>query len=213
MRTLQWALVLAVPAVWAAAARSAERVFPSGTAAELILLRQKSVQEELKISPDVAKKIRDFTDKQHETARDAMKLSKEEVDKKFKQLDKENKEFLKNNLTDAQRKRLRQIAMQFTGLRQLTRKTMVKRLNLTPDQVTKFKQLQKEARKKIEKLLSAKNREGISEKFAKLREETRKKVRAVLTPAQKAKVKDIVGELFKGKIMFEGAGSEDKPDK
>jgi hypothetical protein len=40
-----------------------------------------------------------------------------------------------------------------------------------------------------------------------MREETRKKVRAQLTAAQKAKVKELVGEPFKGDIVIEGPES------
>ena len=65
------------------------------------------------------------------------------------------------------------------------------------------KQMQKEARKGLRELLSAKNREGRNEKLAKLREETRRKIRAVLTDEQKAKVDEMVGPPFRGPIVFE----------
>jgi hypothetical protein len=215
MRSSKWVLVLALPAVCVAAAQPAETVVPSGTVVKLILLRQQSVQEELKVSPDLTKKIREFTNKQYEAARAAMKLTKEETAKKVKQLAAENKQFLVDNLKPEQRKRLQQIAMQFTGLRYLTRKSYAQKLNLTPDQVSKFKKLAKDARKSVVKLFSAKDRAGLSEKFAKLHAETRAKVRGILTPAQKAKVKEIVGERFKGKIVFEEAppATKDNSDK
>jgi hypothetical protein len=51
MRTLRWVLVLAAPVLWVAAAQPQERFVPRGTTIELLLLRQKSVQQELKLSP------------------------------------------------------------------------------------------------------------------------------------------------------------------
>ena len=72
MRTFwTWALALAVPAVCVTEARPGEPIVPEGTAAKLILLRQKSVQKELKLSPEVTQKVRAFTKKQWEAAEKA----------------------------------------------------------------------------------------------------------------------------------------------
>jgi hypothetical protein len=63
--------------------------------------------------------------------------------------------------------------------------------------------MQKEARKALEEIITSTERAGKNEKLAKLREETNKKIMAALTDEQKAKVKEIVGEPFKGEIVFE----------
>jgi hypothetical protein len=102
-----------------------------------------------------------------------------------------------------QRERLDQVTMQLTGLTQLTRPEVARALNLTEDQVQKFKQMQKEARKGLAELLSDRNREGRNEKFAKLREDTRGKIMAVLTDEQKEKVRELVGPPFRGAIVIE----------
>jgi hypothetical protein len=44
----------------------AEQHVPDGVTVQLILLRQKSVQADLKITPELAKKIIDFTKKEYE---------------------------------------------------------------------------------------------------------------------------------------------------
>jgi CO dehydrogenase nickel-insertion accessory protein CooC1 len=210
MRTFwKWALVLAVPAVWVAAARPAELPVPEGTTVKLILLRQKSVQKELTLTADDVKKIMEFTNKQYEAARKALELSKEQRQKKFQTLGKENRKFLADNLKPEQLKRLNQITMQFTGLMLLTRPEVAKELSLTQDQVRKFKQLQTEARKKLGELLD-KDSEGRAEAFAKHREETRKKIMAILTAKQRVKVRQMVGKPFKGEIVFEKAESKDE---
>lgn len=216
MRTLQWFLVLAVPAVWVAASRPAEKVVPEGTTVQLLLLRQKSVQEELKLTPDVTKKIMDFTNKQHDAFVKAIKAGKEEAKQKIKELGNANKQFLKDSLTPEQNQRLVQITLQVTGLHQLSRPEVAKVLKLTKTQKTKIKAIQKEGRKKLAEVVHATNPETRKKLFAELRAETRKKVRAVLTSAQKAKVKKIVGEPFKGDIVIEGpesAAPADKSDK
>jgi Spy/CpxP family protein refolding chaperone len=208
MRTFwKWALVLAVPAVWAATARPADVIIPDDVTVQLLLLRQKSVQDELKLTPDAVKKIMDFTDKEAEAYAKAQASGEDERKKKEDALESDNKKFIEDNLSADQRKRLNQIALQVTGLAQLNKAEVIKALNLTDDQQKKFKDLQEKARKAFEELLDPKNREGRNEKLAKLREEERKQIDAILTDEQKAKAKEIVGEPFKGELLFE----EEKP--
>jgi Spy/CpxP family protein refolding chaperone len=207
MRTLcKWALVLAVPAVWVAPARPGEEPQVAGaTTMRLLLLRQKSVQEELKLTPEVTKKILEFTNKEYAEFQKAQKLSKQKRLNRIEELEQKNKKFLKDNLTEAQRKRLDQIRLQVTGLYQLTRPEVAKALNLTEAQRTKFREMHKEARKKFTEILEEKDREGRNKKLAKLRKEVYKAIGAVLTDKQKAKVKEAVGEPFTGELLFEEA--------
>jgi hypothetical protein len=216
MRAVKWLLVLAIPAVWVTAARPAEKVTPEGNTVQLLLLRQKSVQEELKLSPDVVKKVMDFTNKQHAELHKARKLGKEELKAKLKELRDENKQFLDKALTPEQHKRVNQIALQVTGLFQLNRPEVAQVLNLTKAQKVKLRVLQRAARKKLAQVLDAKSPQERKELFAKLRAETRKKIRAILTKAQKDQVKEIVGKRFTGDIVIEtpeSAPPDGKSDK
>jgi Spy/CpxP family protein refolding chaperone len=191
------------------ATQSADRYVPERTTIELLLLRQKSVQEELKLSPEIVKKVLDFTHKEHEAFKDALKMGEEGRKQKFRELDKDNKQFLADNLTPEQRKRLLQITLQVTGLHELNRPEVARALNLTEEQQQKFKELHQEHRKQLMELMDPKGREGRNEKLAKLREDTREKVRAILTDEQKEKVKEVVGEPFRGAILFEEDESKD----
>src|SRR5262249_43675733 len=158
--------------VWAAPARSGgQDDVPGRTTSQLLLLRQKSVQQELKITPELAKKIHEFTNKEYEAFQKALKLGKEEGEKKILELRQGNQKFLEDNLSAAQRKRLEQIYLQVTALHQLTQPEAAKALNLTEAQQTKFKEMHKEARKKFIEIAEAKDREGRNKKLAKLREE------------------------------------------
>ena len=197
-----WGLVLAVAAT-AVAADDEPSIAPETTTAQLMLLRQKSVQQELKISPDLAKKITEFTNKESDAYGKSLKLKDADRKGKVEELDKANKKFLEDNLTAEQRKRLEQITLQVTGLYQLTRPEVAKVLNLTEEQQKKFKEMQKEARTELEAIFNDPKREGKNEKLAKYREATFKKIEDALTEAQKTKVKELVGELFKGEIVFE----------
>src|SRR5262245_5230298 len=206
MRTFcKWALVLAVPAVWAAPARPGEKDdVPGKTTFQLLLLRQKSVQQELKVTPELARKVQEFTNKEYEAFQKALKLGKEEAQKKILELRQANQKFLEDNLSEAQRKRLEQIYLQVTALHQLTQPEAAKVLNLTEAQQNKFKEMHAEAHKKFLAILEAKeDREARHKKLAKLREDTYKAIGDVLTDQQKAKARELVGEEFKGELQFE----------
>ena len=206
MRTIcTLVLVLAVPAGFAAAEEKTAPIAPETTTAQLLLLRQKSVQKELKLSDEAVKKVMEFTNSESGEYGKALKLAERERTAKFNELEAANKKFLEDNLSADQRKRLGQITLQVTGLYQLGRQDVAKALNLTEEQQTKFEELQKETRKALEEIITSTERAGKNEKLAKLREENKKKIMAVLTDEQKAKVKEIVGEPFTGEIVFEEA--------
>ncbi len=202
MRILAMALVLSVSALWVTA-NTAEPIVPEDTTVHLLLLRQKSVQAELKLPPEVSKKIIEFTNKESAAYEKALKLGEAERTKAIDALEVEEKKFLEDNLSPEQRKRLHQIVLQVTGLRQLTKPEVAKALDLTPQQQEKFKAMHAEAAKAFEDIIDSKNAGEKNAKLAQLREETNKKIEAVLTDAQKAKAREIVGEPFKGQLVFE----------
>jgi hypothetical protein len=186
-----------------------EPATPEGSTGKLLLLRQKSVQKELELGDDVAKKIMDFTTKQSHAAR---KASGEEADarkKAFEKLAKENDKFLHDTLSEKQGKRLTQLAMQFSPLTHLLHADTVKDLKLSDDQVKKLKAVQTEARKTLVELIKSKDAKGKNEKFAKLHEETRAKIKGVLNDDQEKRVRELAGPEFRGEIVFE----EHKDDK
>jgi hypothetical protein len=194
---------LLVLAVFGTAARSEETNVPRVTVVKLLLLRQKSVQKELGLDEDTVKKINAHCDKEHEAAKKALQMKGDERKKAFEKMAKENEKFLADTLNEKQGKRLDQIRMQFTALRQLLKPETIKELKLTDDQVKKLKEIHNDCRKEVVDLLKAKEREGKGKKLAKIREEARKKVLDVLTDDQKKLIREKVGEQFKGEIEFE----------
>ena len=211
MRTSMGAMILAVLALGFEEPPPPEFALPSDTTVKLLLLRQKSVQEELKLTPELCTKIAIYTEKEHETYKQSLKLNAEEREKKFNELEKDHEKYIADNLSEAQRKRLEQITMQIIGLRFLTRPKAAEVLKLTPEQQEKFKKLHEEGRKDLAALVDAKNGEDKNEKLAKLRADLDKKIEAILTDEQKEKARAYVGEPFKGKIVIEEP--KDKKDK
>ena len=203
MRTRTWAMILAISALGFAEPPAPEFALPSDTTVKLLLLRQKSVQEELKLSDELCKKITEYENKEHEAYQKALKLNEDEREKKLKEMENEHEKFITDNLSEAQRKRLDQITMQVIGLRFLTRPKAAEVLKLSAEQQEKFKQLQEEARKELAAIVEDKDPEGKNEKLAKLRADIDKKVEAILTDEQKEIARSYVGEPFKGKIVIE----------
>jgi hypothetical protein len=204
MRTFwKWAVVLAVPAIWVARACPQEPAFPTATTVKLLLLRQKSVQKELHISKDVARKIMEFTDEQSEAAGKALAMPEGKRKKAFAQLLEQNKKFLADTLNAKQSTRLEQLYLQVTAPFQLTKAETAKALNLTEDQQKKFKDLHKQFRKEMGAILFDKDIEDRTQRFAKLREKTRTTILSILTEAQQAKATEVAGPPFTGEIVFE----------
>jgi hypothetical protein len=204
MRTLcTWALALAVGAAGAVAALAQEPVLPELTTVKLLLLRQKSVQKELDVSDDVAKKVMAFTEEESEAAGKARTLPDAERKKVFEQMEEKNKQFLTTNLNAKQNKRLDQIALQVTAVYQLTTPEVAKALSLTEDQQKKLKALHAEYRKEMAEILFGKESEGRAERFAKLRQNAKTQILSILTEKQQAQAREAVGAPFTGEIVFE----------
>lgn len=196
-------------ALWAAPALCAEethQLIASEDTVEIVLLRQKSVQHELKVSPEEAKKIHAFASHQWQKAQELAKASKEEREKKFDVMAQENEKFLNDCLRPEQRKRLQQIAMQRAGLLWIARSDVAAELGLSAEQKQKVKELHKEAHKEAMAILgSDKDKVVKKEQLHEMRMKDRKRLMSILTPDQKAKWKGMIGDEFKGDLEFGGS--------
>jgi len=70
-----------------AIAQDTQKMIAHEEVIELLLLRQKSVQEDLKIDAEKSKKIREFCHKQHEAAEEVHKLPEAEQKGKWQKND------------------------------------------------------------------------------------------------------------------------------
>lgn len=149
-------------------------------------LGAKSVQEELKLSDEDAKKI---TDALRAIGRDATPQERAEKTKKI----------LSDNLKEDQVKRLNQIVWQRQGIGGAINNPDVRAaLKLDDKQKDQIKTIREEVQKKRTEIgrPSADNRE----KLAELTKKTNEDITAVLTDDQKKAWKDLLGPEFKGEI-------------
>src|SRR5882724_9624274 len=116
-KLLSLAVGLAVLASGASFAHAAKnKMVPEEGAVEVYLLRQPSVQHELKLTQEQIDRINKHCAAQWEKAKEANNLSQSEGDKKFEELTKENDKFIEQALTKDQRKRLDEVTLQIAGL-------------------------------------------------------------------------------------------------
>jgi len=176
-----------------------------------MLLGQKSVQEDLKLSEDQVKKLQEFQTSQREKFRGLRDLSEDERRQKFQELSKEGQKVVDETLQPEQKKRLKQIGLQLQlrmGAQAFSSPEVASALKITDDQKDKLKTIQEEAQKAGREIRESAgdNREEARKKGAELRKQTEEKVMNVLTDDQKAKLKELTGEPFKGQLQFGGPG-------
>jgi len=182
------------------------RAVPEEGALEVVLLRQQSVQKELKLNESEVEKIHKHCAKQWEKAQQIVELAEPERDNKFNQLTKENEQFVESTLNKDQRKRLHEIMFQIAGLLCLSRPDVEAKLNLTEEQKRRIPQLQKQARQEMEEVIHDAKKEEKRAKLKELRETSRTRVKELLTDAQEAKWKEMTGAPFQGDLgAFFGA--------
>ena len=202
-RLFQIGLVVAIAAMACGTAQAQQRQRPGGGpggfgGGPLFLLGQKSVQEELKLSDEQVKQIKELADKQRESFQGLRDLSQEERRTKMQEAAKTNDKAIGKILKPEQYKRVRQIALQQQGAGALRfNEEVAKALKINEEQKDKIKEIQAKAFVELRGL-------GRDEEARKKRQElmkaTNEKVMSVLTAEQKTKLKEMQGEPFKGEI-------------
>jgi Spy/CpxP family protein refolding chaperone len=198
-------LALIVLAVCAPPARSddSDRMVPEEGAIHVMLLRQKCVRDELKLTDDEARKIKEHNDRQWKKAQEIHKLTRDERHSRYEELSQENERFLDQVLEPSERKRLEEISLQVAGLLMATSPKFASQLGLTDQQKQQLARHQDEARAEMADVLHSKTREGREEKLHELRKTSRKRLMDVLTDEQEAKWKEMVGTPFEAKFKYD----------
>lgn len=200
-----WVSAIAAVALVTAPAHPAddsELVAQSG-AMEIVLLRQPSVQKELKLTDVHGKKIQEFASQQWKKAQEIHKLPANEQDAKYDMLTKENEKFMSDLLTPEQRKRLDQIGMQVAGLLWAGRPDTASALKLTPEQKKRLDEFHKEAHKEAVAILKdMKDDATKQDQLKRLHEASKRRLLSLLTPEQQETWKTLAGPEFKGELHY-----------
>jgi len=201
-------LAVSILAALAASAPAAEKMLiPEEGTIEIMLLRQKSVRHELKVSDNEYQKIHKYASEQWKKAKDLSTKSQKEQDQRFHEMAKENEQFLEKTLTKEQHKRLNEITLQVAGLLYSTRPDIAAKLKLTDDQKQKMKKYQDEARHDLEKALEAKDSKERHKNLSELHKVNRDRLYEVLTDQQEVAWKQLTGAPFNGELEYTSQAS------
>lgn len=170
-------------------------------------LRQKAVQEDLKLTKEQIKKIEDTQKAQQAAQQEVSKLRRDpekraEAIKKMQEINKKTQDDMAKILTKEQSKRLDQIQFQQQtryGMQVIFRnQKYVKDLKVTKEQQEKAQEIQKEqseATRNLPRNIPIADRRKAIEK---IRDESSKKMEGILTKEQQKKLEDLRGKPFKG---------------
>src|SRR5262249_28594448 len=133
----------------------------------LFLLGQKSVHQELKLSDEQIKQVKELADKQRESFQGLRDLSPEERRTKRQEMNKANNEAVDKILKPEQFNRVKQISLQQQGARAVLTDEVAKTLKITDDQKEKLREIQMKSFEEMREL-------GFGEENAKKRQELMK---------------------------------------
>lgn len=202
MRRLALTAVVLAAAVTAGPAKAQFGMMGRGPSG-LMLLGQKSVREDLKLTPEQAEKAEAAVKKQGEEMREIFSGGfSDEARQKMQELNKQGEKTVKEILKPEQAKRLEEISLQQAGGRAMMRPDVAKKLGITEDQQGKIKEELSALREKMQEIFQDGPGPEAREKMQKLNKELNAKIMAMLTDDQKSKWKEMTGKPFTGEIRF-----------
>jgi Spy/CpxP family protein refolding chaperone len=168
----------------------------------LLLLNNKGVQEELKMTREQTEKLggmqKEMIGKVQYIFSKLQGVKPEERREKlqeiFKEINAEAEKLAKEILKPEQMKRLKQIEMQQAGVRNFANEETVQALKLTDAQKDKIKRIVDDLEKGPQEAFKAAGRDP--RKMENLRKDAEDKVNAILNAEQKKAYRDLLGEPF-----------------
>jgi hypothetical protein len=211
------AVALASLATWVAA--QAPRPGPARALSKAELLQNKSVQDDLKVTPEQDRKLREVG-REFEAAHadEIAQLRKEKDARKGFELRRVALEAMtramNDILTPRQLKRLGQIEIQAQGVAALMRSEVQKELSLSDKQREEIRSITDAGEKEVRETLKsppsdARGWAEVGKKLRKLHQDTEERALAVLNDEQRKAWKEMTGEPFELKM----AAPPDRPRK
>lgn len=198
-------VVLAVALLSGPAPRAGGQEVPSGlNLPPYLLLVQKSVQEELKLTPEQAGRVAEEANKSWASYQELRqrRLGLEERRQKREALQAGAERVIADILKPNQFRRFQQISWQLRGAWALLEPEPVRTLGLTDEQKQKLQVLLEDADKEVREITRDGRNEETQKKARALRKRTTEKAFGLLTDAQRARLKELQGEPFKGEIRL-----------
>ncbi len=165
-----------------------------------LLLSQKAVQADLKLTDEQIEQVEEFVAKHRNTFSGARDLNRAERREAFEKAQSENLATLTSILTETQQQRFKQIGYQLQGYSALANPDAASQVGISDEQRTKIAELQTTNREAMRKAFSENgNRRAALDKIQSARQSLNDQIKEVLTPDQQAKWQEMLGEPFEHK--------------
>lgn len=177
---------------------------PSGA----MLLGQKAIQDDLKLSEEQVKQVEEFVAKQREGFADLRDASREERMKRFTESREAGEKAVDTILNEEQRVRLKQISLQLAGPGAFANPEVAEKLAFTDEQKKSIEEIQSAQREEMRSLMQDADgdRAAAFRKVQAARQATDEKLKGLLTDEQKSKWEELVGKKFEGQLQGPGGG-------
>jgi hypothetical protein len=171
----------------------------------LMLLKYKSVQDDLKLTPAQVAVVVSAAETEMRTFNRILPLGPDEHAQRIKELSQESDRLAAKILNPAQANRLRQISLQVQGPRAFTDPDLVHELGLTEEQTQHIGKVVAETNPHLGQVIQpGMTPDEANRKLRELDKNARDKILKLLTAEQLAKWKEMTGEAFHGRV---GTGS------
>jgi uncharacterized protein YfbU (UPF0304 family) len=184
-------------------------------AGQLILLEEKSVQDDLALDESKKRQIdaitQDINRQRPMLSRDFQDLTPAERREKFLEFARANKRVVKSILDERQHKRLDQIRLQLQGFAAFSEPKVVSSLKLTDSQRQALRQIEGEAFMFMKNLGDLANDAARRESRGNVLRSAMGKSLAVLTPSQLSQWNELTGKPFEGKLSNDLPGIPPQP--
>jgi hypothetical protein len=211
-RVSRFLLVVGAAALLASPVMAQPRGGPFGMGRGLpswMLVSQKSVQEELKLTGEQVKKAEELSEQLREKQRDLREslqdLEPAEARKKMQEINQANDKAVAAILKPEQVKRVHQISRQLAGAQAFNNPEIASELKLTDNQKQEIQKINEETGEQMRDLFQGGPPDDETrKKMEDLRKIAYNKAVSTLTSEQKDKWKEMTGKPFTGQVNFFG---------
>jgi hypothetical protein len=177
---------------------------PQGPPPVLMLLGEKSVQTDMKLTAAQNKKVNAAMTKQMMSMKSTFNLAPDQRDQKMKDIMKTGDQAADEILTTEQKKRIKQIGLQVQGSQVFTNADVVKDLSLTDEQQTKIKMINEGIGKQMGDLFQGKKLapQAFQKKMAEIKKNADDQAKKLLTSEQASLWNEMTGTPFRGEIRM-----------
>ncbi len=177
---------------------------PPGPPPILMMLSEKSVQTDLKLTAAQNKKVNAAMTKQNQSMQSTFNLKPDQRLQKMQEIMQGSDKAADEILTADQKKRIKQISLQVQGSQAFTSAEVVSELKLSEEQQSKIKAIQENIGKQMGEMFQGKKLtpQAFEKKMAEIKKNSADQARNMLTSEQASTWSEMTGAPFRGEVRM-----------